>query len=529
MTKSTLKTLTLGISLGLIFGTGAFYLATSSMQQSHSMEEQNKISNDAPLYWVAPMDANFKRDKPGKSPMGMDLVPVYADDSSQDSPGTVSIDPVTIQNLGVKTAFVKKVSPQSTINTYGEIVFAEDKIVHIHPRVEGWVEILGVRSKGDFIAQGDALYSLYAPELVNAQEEFLIALEQGNRALIKAAQARLMSLNAPQSLIDSIRKSRKIMRTITYYAPQSGYVSQLNIQEGYYVTPSKTMLAIASLEHLWVMADVFARDANRVTIGQKAVIYNEYLPQQHINATLDYIYPEVDKNKRTVTARLVLNNSDLSLKPGMYVDVAIDTFSIDDNSHDSILAIPKQAVIRTGESERIVLALGDGKYKSVNIKLGRVFDDVFEVLGGVYEGDEVVTSAQFLLDSESSISSDFMRLEAPIDVDRSEEGIDSNISAWTQATVNEVMIEQAMVNLTHGPLDEFNMMGMSMNFKVGKAIDIADFEVGQEVHVEIIKSDSGMYQVRTVHFMDDMKKMNNSADKSDIIDTFEATHIGDSQ
>lgn len=507
MTKSTLKILLLGVLIGLFVGAGALYKSAPSAKHGHLLGETKEISNDQPLYWVAPMDPNFKRDKPGKSPMGMDLVPVYANENAIDSPGTVQIDPVTIQNLGVKTAIIAKALPQLTIDTYGELVLAQDNIVHIHPRVEGWVETLSVRSVGDFIEQGEALYSLYAPELVNAQEELLIALEQGNTALISAAQSRLISLNAPQSLIDGIRKSRKIMRSITYYSPQSGYVSELNIQEGFYVKPSTTMLAIASHKKLWVLADVFASDASHVSLGQTALIYNEYLPQQPISATIDYIYPSIDTNTRTVKARFTLDNSDLVLKPGMYVNVAIDAFSKGGSNLADVVTVPKQAVIRTGESDRIVLALGDGKYKSVNVALGRVFDDVFEVLSGVYEGDEVVTSAQFLLDSESSISSDFMRLEAPFTVSDNQQDINSDISSWTQATVNEVMIEQGMINLSHGPLDEFNMMGMTMNFMVSKSIDMADFTIGQEVHVEIIKSDTGMYEVKTVHFMDDMKRM----------------------
>jgi len=290
------------------------------------------------------------------------------------------------------------------------------------------------------------------------------------------------------------------MRTITYYAPQSGYVSQLNIQEGFYVKPSTTMLAIASLKNLWVLADVMASDASHLAVGQAALINNEYLPQQRISATVDYIYPDIDRNTRTVKARFTLDNADLSLKPGMYVNVAIDAFSNDGHNLDDLVTVPKQAVIRTGDSDRIVLALGDGKYKSVNITLGRTFDDVFEVLNGVHDGDEVVTSAQFLLDSESSISSDFMRFEAPNNDDTAQQEKDSDISSWTHATVNKVMVDQGMVNLTHGPLEEFNMMGMTMNFMVSRTIDMADFTIGQEVHVEIIKSDTGMYEVRTVHF-----------------------------
>lgn len=502
MTRTSLKPLAMGIAIGLIIAVIMLYVFRPNMLHSTSLDNEEQASNDEPLYWVAPMDPNFKRDKPGKSPMGMDLVPVYKTDSAQDEVGAVSIDPVTIQNLGVKTVNVEKISPKSSIRTYGEIAFAQDNIVHIHPRVEAWVETLSVRSTGDYIEQGEPLYSLYSPDLVNAQEELLIALQQANKALISAAQSRLLSLNVPQSLIDSIRKSGKIKRAITYYAPQSGYVSELNIQEGFYVKPSTTMLAIASLEQVWVYAEVFASDASKIMLGQNAIIHNAYLPQSKTAATIDYIYPTISTNTRTMKARLRLENPSLALKPGMYVDVVIDAASSKDAKLDNIIAVPKQAVIRTGDADRVVLVLGEGRYKSINITLGRVFDDVFEVLSGVKEGDEVVSSAQFLLDSESSISSDFMRMEAPMEENIIQQ--DSDISSWTQATVNEVIIDERLINLTHGPLDEFNMMGMTMNFMLSDTIDISDFKEGQEVHVEIIKSASGMYQINTVHFMEHM-------------------------
>ncbi len=480
------------------------------------------IKNKEPLYWVAPMDPNFKRDKPGKSPMGMDLVPVFADKLSTNSPGTVEIDPVTINNLGVKTTKVSMTTPSLSIRALGKVAFAEDRIVHIHPRVEGWVESLKVRSKGEYLEKGEALYSLYSPDLVNAQEELLIALDQGNNALINAAKLRLEALNAPTSLIKRIKENRKIERTITFNAPQSGYVKELNIQSGFYVSPSTTMLSIANMQKVWILADVFASDLSKIALGQEASVTSDFVPKQVIKAEVSYIYPSLDPITRTAKVRLVIDNSDLMLKPDMFTSVVINANPSEDEFAKQVLGVRKQAIIRDGDSDRVVLALGNGRFKSIKVTLGRVFDNVIEVVSGLEEGDEIVSSALFLIDSESSISSDFERM-SPVKASHESTTMDdtledTDMSAWTSATINEVMASERMVNLTHGPLDAFNMMGMTMNFLVADDLDINQFSEGMEIHVEIIKTPSGMFMLKTVHFMNNDKDMSPSKDANKVSD-----------
>ena len=498
---TTKAALGIGLGLGIVMSVLAFLVFSPSHDMAETSGSDTKGA-DEPLYWVAPMDPNFKRDKPGKSPMGMDLIPVYEESSANDSPGTVSIDPVTIQNLGVKTSRVKSIKPEGTIQAVGQVQYAQNAIEHVHPRIEGWVEALNVRTQGDFIEKGEALYSIYSPELVNAQEEFVIALNQQNAALITAAKARMRALAVPQSRIDSIEKSRKISQTVTVLAPATGFVDALNVQQGMYVKPGMTMLSIASLDTVWVIADVFPNDASLLSIGQRATISSTDLPGQVFEATLDYIYPMLNSATRTVQARFVVDNQadDLSgrlsysLKPDMYTKVEL---FYGDSKSDDVLTVPKQAVIRTGKSDRVVLAMEEGKYKSVSVRLGRDFGDVFEILDGVVEGDAIVTSAQFLIDSESSITSDFMRM-TPV-----ENTIDADASAWTQATVNEVLSDRNMINITHGPLDTFDMMGMTMNFTLADDIAISDFEIGMDIHIEVIREPTGMFQIKTVHFVED--------------------------
>lgn len=515
--KNATVSLLLGAVLGICLSLTVYYVLSphTSHEMLHDSHQASDDSDNTPLYWVAPMDPNFKRDKPGKSPMGMDLVPVFANQAQASAPGTISIDPVTIQNLGVKTTIIQPVSPVNTINTFGQVQYAQDKISSVHSRVAGWVEKLYTRNQDAMIKQGDPLYELYSPELVNAQEEFVIALEQNNQALINGAQARLLSLNAPLALVNSLRKQRQVSRTMTFYAPQSGVINKLNIQEGTYVTPNKIMLSIASVDTVWILADIFTFDMPKIATGQSASIKYDALPGLITQAQIDYIYPDLDAMKRTVTARFVVPNPNGLLKPQMYADVMIgnNNASITSDSNDElvnskIIMVPHQAVIRTGQQDRVVLALGAGRYKSIAVVLGERYDFGFAILEGLKEGDEVVISAQFLLDSESSISSNFMRMDAPTQAPSHVSMHESEItSAWTHATVNDVMVSERVVNLTHGPLDAFNMMGMTMNFTVAAEIDMQQFQVGEQVHVEIVEGLSGMYQINTVHFTGDMDGM----------------------
>ncbi|WP_289030133.1 efflux RND transporter periplasmic adaptor subunit [uncultured Paraglaciecola sp.] len=495
----------LGITLGLIMGIGISALCYWAFITPSDHASNEVKSSDAPLYWVAPMDPNFKRDKPGKSPMGMDLVPVYKTEKTKEtSKGTVEIEPSIVNNLGVKTTEVTLISPSVDIRAFGRVEYAQNLMVHVHARVEGWVETLYVRSAGEFIEKDTPLYDLYSPELVNAQEELLLALKQGNARLIQAAQSRLEALNVPATLVDSLKQTQKVQRTVTFTAPQSGFVNNLQIQEGFFVTPSKTLLSVAPTNQVWVIASIFAEHANFIKEGQKASITSEYFPNTKLSSQVEYIYPSLHYKTKTLQVRFLLDNPGFLLKPEMFVDVflQLDIAHGSDKHSTKVLAVPVDAVIRTGLQDRVVLALEEGKFKSIEVGVGRKLGDYYEITNGLSENDKIVTSAQFLIDSESSITSDFKRMAADEDSSDTFPAIkkDNQQSAWTLATVNEVFIEDSMLNLTHGPLDTFSMMGMTMDFLVAENLDMTQFKENQDIHVEIVKTASGMFQVKTIHF-----------------------------
>ena len=223
-------------------------------------DEQKEI-----LYWVAPMDPNYQRDKPGKSPMGMDLVPVYADDNAQE--GSVSIKPEVVQNLGVRTAKAERTRLWRGIDTVGYVDYDESRVSHIHLRTEGWIENLAVKSEGERVKKDERLFDLYSPELVNAQKEFVTALSSGNKSLIRASKPRLAALGVSDSQIKQIEKTRQTRHHISIYAPQDGVVSSLMVREGMFVKPSMNVMSLGDLSSVWLLAEVFEKQAQWVRLS----------------------------------------------------------------------------------------------------------------------------------------------------------------------------------------------------------------------------------------------------------------------
>jgi len=357
------------------------------------------------LYWVAPMDPNFRRDGPGKSPMGMNLKPVYADEVDA-QPGVVKIDPTLVQNLGVRTDLAQRSSLPRFIDTVGYVNYDENTVHHIHTRVDGWIENLAITTKGDPVEKGQLLFELYSPKLVNAQEEFLTALRSGNALLSKASRERITALGVTANEISRLEKERVVRQRIPVYAGMDGVVSKLGVRHGMFVTPASEVMAIAKLDNVWILAEVFERQAAWVEPGQEAEVTLDYLPGATLHGTVDYIYPELDPVTRTLKVRLRFENTDELLRPNMFARVLIHG-----NGTGDIVHVSNQAVIRGGSANRVVVDLGGGRYQSRSVSLGIESGDRIAIRGGLEGGERVVTSAQFLIDSESNIDTAMSRME----------------------------------------------------------------------------------------------------------------------
>lgn len=364
---------------------------------------------DEVLYWVAPMDPDYRRDAPGKSPMGMDLVPVYAGDRTARA-DTVSIEPAIAANLGIRTAVAQRGALPRRIDTVGYVGFDETTVQHVHARVDGWIERLSVATEGDPVARGQVLFELYSPALVNAQREFLAALGSRSDGLRAASEERLRALGITAEEIARLTRERKVRERIPYRAERDGVTALLGVRDGAYVTAATPIVSIASLDDVWITAEVFERQAAWVRPGQRAEVAFDSLPGDTRAASTDYVYPELDPRTRTLRVRLSLANADGLLRPHMLARVIIDA-----GDEAAVVHVPKEAVIRGGRHDRVVLALGGDQFRVVPVRTGIESGDRVAILAGLAEGDRVVTSGQFLIDSEANVESALSRLETPAD------------------------------------------------------------------------------------------------------------------
>ena len=465
-----------GAVIGVLLTVSAYSLFGTGLNQSGNGEIAQESLEKKPMFWVAPMDANYRRDKPGKSPMGMDLVAVYADggSGSDSGPGTIRISPEVVNNLGVRTAMAEVKSMHSKIKTVGYVNYDEDQLVHIHPRVQGWIEKLYVKAAGEAVNKDDPLYDIYSPALVNAQEEYILALDRKNKRLIRAAEDRLQALQLPVRAISQLKRTRKVSQTVTFYTPQSGVIDNLNIREGFFVMPGKTIMSIGKLDQVWVEAEVFESQSAQVEQGQAVTMNLDYLPGREWQGKVDYVYPTLNPKTRTLKVRLRFDNKDQQLKPNMFAQVIIHP-----NATEKTLLVPKESVIRSGSTERVVLALGKGRFKSVEVKVGRFDDKSVEILAGLDEGELVVTSAQFLLDSESSKSSDFKRMNHPLEASDVSNSVPSSADAI--GIINNIMFDHRMLNISRGPIEKWDRPAATLDFIVSEDVEMAGLENGMKL------------------------------------------------
>ena len=378
-------------------------LVPVKVEAKESAKKQKKI-----LYWVAPMDANYRRDEPGKSPMGMDLVPVYdegEDNAAEDGP-VVRISPAVINNMGVRTAKIERGPLWRRIDTVASVDYDESRVSHIHLRTDGWIENLNVRSEGERIKKGDRLFNVYSPTLVNAMEEYVQSLVSNNRRLINASRDRLGSLGISNQQIKLLEKNRKVPQSVSIYAQQDGVVVSLKVREGMYVKPETEVMRLADLSRVWLLAEVFETQVDWVELGQSADVSLSYLPGRQWEGKVEYIYPTLDDKTRTLKVRLQFENPDEALKPNMYAHV-----SIYGGAKKDILTMPREALIRTGQEQRVILDLGDGRFAPRKVKAGIESGDWVEIIEGLNEADTVVVSGQFLIDSEASLKASLMRMQ----------------------------------------------------------------------------------------------------------------------
>ncbi len=446
------------------------------------------------LYWVAPMDPNYRRDKPGKSPMGMELIPFYAGGETDAS--TVTISPAVVQNLGVRTAKSELTRLWRGIDTVGYVGFDESKVSHIHLRTEGWIEKLVVDSEGDRVKKGAFLFDVYSPLLVSAQEELVTAIATGNKTLISATKERLSALGISSKQIRELQRTKKVRQIISVYSPQDGVVSRFPVRDGMFVKPSQDVMTLADLSSVWLLAEVFERQAEWVEVGQPAEVRLSYIPGRVWKGKVEYIYPTLDAKTRTLKVRLRFDNPDEKLKPNMYANVRIFGGAKEDT-----IVIPLEALIRTGREERVIIALGDGRFKARIVKAGIESGEFVEILEGLDAGETVVTSGQFLIDSEASMRASLNRMEDLPDSKTSDATDTSSKAVSSSGVIQAINVDENTVKLQHEAIDELGWPAMTMEFSVMGDVDLSKLSVNEGVMFQLEKHGDS-YMITSIHAME---------------------------
>ena len=365
-------------------------------------------------YWVAPMDPTYIRNEPGKSPMGMDLVPVYEEEGEAKEPtSTIRIDPVTMQNMGIRLGKVQRKPLVKDIRAYGNITYDETKIYTVNTKFNGWIEKLYVNFEGDKVKKGQPLFDIYSPELVSAQEEYLLALQQhsslsdssypiiqeGAQRLLEASRTRLRYWDLTDEQIEELAREKKVRKTLTVYSPANGVVTKKNAFEGHYVKAGAEQYEIVDLSKVWVDVDIYEYELPWVHQGMPAEMNLTYIPGKRFHGGVRYIYPYIEAKTRTAKLRLEFSNPGYELKPDMYANIYLKSTIAKES-----LVIPQEAVIDSGVRQVVFVAEGEGKFRAREVRIGlEGNDDEYQVLSGLKEGEEIVLSAQFMLDSESRL------------------------------------------------------------------------------------------------------------------------------
>lgn len=416
MNKSTLLTaivmLTVGLGLGYVLST------TSDMTNpSNSMTGSETAGSTAdkgkPLFYRNAMNPSVTSPVPTKDAMGMDYVPVYADESAGTSVmGTVTIDPVIVQNIGVRTSFAERKSMSRTIRAAGRVDFDEERIARLHPKVKGWIEKIKVDKTGETVKKGDVLISIYSPKLVSTQQEYLLALNnfnalkdspfddvrRGAKEMVASSRERLLLLDVAEHQIKELERTRKIKKTLHIHTPVNGTVTRIGSRQGQYVTLKTELYMIVDLNKVWVYADIYEYELPWIKVGDDVEMTLASVPGKTFTGSLGYIYPYSESKTRTTKVRIVFDNQDNTLRPDMFAEVVIYS----DVKKEAIV-IPSQAVIRSGNRTQVFVVTAPGRFEPRIVTLGIESSGNVAILSGLEAGEEVVTSAQFMVDSESKL------------------------------------------------------------------------------------------------------------------------------
>jgi Cu(I)/Ag(I) efflux system membrane fusion protein len=494
------KKFTIGAAALVLLGAAGYsayrYGMREGMQMAGTAPASSPIAGDKVdpatgrrvLYWHDPMVPGQKFDKPGKSPfMDMQLVPVYADEGGGE--GTVSIDPRVVQNLGIRTAEVVKGSLAPRLEVVGNIAYNERELVLVQARVGGFVEKLYVRAPLDHVQKGQALVEILAPDWVAAQEEYLALRRMRTsdaESLVAAARQRMLLVGMSEDAIQKLESTGQVLPRATLHAPASGVIAELGVREGMTVMAGAMLFRINALSSVWLNAEVPVAEASGLKPGQPVEAKSVTYPGAVFKGRVSALLPQVNQMTRTVVARIELANSDGRLVPGMFASVDLSAAT-----KKEALLVPSEAMIRTGTRSVVVLSVGEGKFRPVEVVAGSEANGQTEIRKGLEVGQKVVVSGQFLIDSEANLRATGTRMAST----------EASTAAAPQAhqAVGEILSMGADEFLIkHGAIPSAGMGAMTMPFRAPGGVVPPGFKKNDRVRFEFNIRPDGEFQLTNI-------------------------------
>lgn len=473
------------VAIGGLLAAGGFYLGRHApVGDATSVSAPATAEPRKVLYWHDPMVPGQRFDKPGKSPfMDMQLVPVYADEAAGDS--GVTVNAAVQQSLGIRTAAVRRADVSSSFDAVGTVQFDERLSVAVQTRVAGFVERLTVRAPMEQVRKGQALATVFAPEWLGPQNELLALQRTGaSSELVAAARDRMRAMSIPDSLIRQSEQAGTAQARYTLVSPLTGVVSELGVREGVAVSAGMTLFRITGVQRVWAVAEIPEAQAARLSRGQRVKAVLQADAAQTFSGELTEILPQISASSRTLQARFEVDNTGARLVPGMLLRLQIAGPSA------SRLLVPSEAVIRTGQRAVVLVRKDGGAFDSRDVSLGLEIGDDFEVMQGLREGEQVVVSGQFLIDSEARLRSVTGRMTEPAPAE-----------SQPALYVGEGQVESVDaegITISHGPVAELKWPPMTMGFGKPDPAAFGEVKPGDSVRFEFKKGGAMDYELVTV-------------------------------
>jgi RND family efflux transporter MFP subunit len=508
------------VALAVASAAAAGYWLGQKAESGQAMTAAQKEPARKILYYRNPMGLPDTSPTPKKDPMGMDYIPVYGGEEQQASPfvapagsGEVRISVEKVQKLGVKTERAALRVLDKTVRAVGKVEVDERHIHNIAPKFEGWIEKLHVKTTGEPVRKGEALFDAYSPELVSAQREYAIAMqglatlkdadEDTRRSMQQLAEAtlqRLKNWDISEQQVKELARSETTRRSLTFHAfhtPVNGVVLEKKALEGMRFMPGEVLYQIADLSSVWVVAEVFEQDIGLVKVGSKAQVRLNAYPDRRFDGVVSLVYPTLNAATRTVPVRMEIANTKGLLKPAMFANVEIPV-----GGKGEVLTVPASAVIDSGTRQIVLVQLEPGRFDPRVVKLGSRGENYVEVLDGIAEGEQVVISANFLIDAESNLKAALSGLDSHVGSTPANAGKQADASKQpaaavghrVQGTLNAINAD-GTVNVTHGPVEDLDWPGMTMDFVLANPSLAADVKPGSAIVFEIVERKPGEWVI----------------------------------